>query len=90
MVNSSCSGTAAPYITTDASTDMCSSSPGEYLRTTLTRRGRARQPALNARRLHALEAAAGVLAGADRFGQPVGAAQAAVDVEPLRESPHAV
>jgi SARP family transcriptional regulator, regulator of embCAB operon len=40
-------------------------------------------------RLHALEAAAGVLAGAGRFGEAVGAAQAAVDADPLRESPHA-
>jgi hypothetical protein len=31
-----------------------------------------------------------VLAGADRFGQAVGAAQAAVDADPLRGSPHAV
>ena len=35
-------------------------------------------------RLHGLEAAASVLAGADRFGQAVGAAQAAVDADPLR------
>jgi SARP family transcriptional regulator, regulator of embCAB operon len=41
-------------------------------------------------RLHGLEALAGVLAGAERFGQAVGAARAAVDAEPLRESPHAV
>jgi SARP family transcriptional regulator, regulator of embCAB operon len=40
-------------------------------------------------RLHALEAAAGVLADAGRFGEAVGAAQAAVDADPLRESPHA-
>jgi SARP family transcriptional regulator, regulator of embCAB operon len=40
-------------------------------------------------RLHALEAAAGVLAGAGRFGEAVGAAQAAVDADPLRESPRA-
>jgi DNA-binding SARP family transcriptional activator len=40
-------------------------------------------------RLHALEAVAGVLAGAGRFGEAVGAAQAAVDADPLRESPHA-
>jgi SARP family transcriptional regulator, regulator of embCAB operon len=39
-------------------------------------------------RLHALEAAAGVLAGAGRFGEAVGAAQAAVSADPLRESPH--
>jgi SARP family transcriptional regulator, regulator of embCAB operon len=30
-----------------------------------------------------------VLAGAERFGEAVGAAQAAVDADPLRESPHA-
>jgi hypothetical protein len=35
-------------------------------------------------RLHGLEAPASVLAGADRFGQAVGAAQAAVDADPLR------
>lgn len=40
-------------------------------------------------RLHALEAAAGVLARAGRFGLAVAAAQAAVDADPLRESPHA-
>jgi SARP family transcriptional regulator, regulator of embCAB operon len=40
-------------------------------------------------RLHALEAVAGVLAGAGRFGEAVGAAQAAVSADPLRESPHA-
>ena len=39
-------------------------------------------------RLHALEAAAGVLAGAARFGEAVVAAQAAVAADPLRESPH--
>jgi DNA-binding SARP family transcriptional activator len=41
-------------------------------------------------RLHALEAIAGILADAGRFGEAVGAAQAAVDADPLRESPHAV
>jgi SARP family transcriptional regulator, regulator of embCAB operon len=41
-------------------------------------------------RLHALEAVAGLLAGAGRLGEAVGAAQAAVDADPLRESPHAV
>jgi SARP family transcriptional regulator, regulator of embCAB operon len=40
-------------------------------------------------RLHALEAVAGVLAGAERFGEAVGAARAAVDADPLRESPRA-
>ena len=40
-------------------------------------------------RLHALEAVAGVLAGAGRFGEAVGAAQAAVAADPLRESPRA-
>jgi hypothetical protein len=40
-------------------------------------------------RPHALEAVAGVLADAGRFGEAVGAAQAAVDADPLRESPHA-
>jgi DNA-binding SARP family transcriptional activator len=40
-------------------------------------------------RLHALEASAGVLAGARRFGEAVCAAQAAVCADPLRESPHA-
>ena len=40
-------------------------------------------------RLHALEAAAGVLAGAARFGEAVAAAQAAVEADPLRESSHA-
>jgi DNA-binding SARP family transcriptional activator len=40
-------------------------------------------------RLHALEASAGVLAGARRFAEAVGAAQAAVGADPLRESPHA-
>jgi DNA-binding SARP family transcriptional activator len=40
-------------------------------------------------RLHALEAAAGVLATAGRFGEAVSAAQAAVRADPLRESPHA-
>jgi SARP family transcriptional regulator, regulator of embCAB operon len=40
-------------------------------------------------RLPALEAVAGVLAGAERFGEAVGAAQGAVDADPLRESPHA-
>jgi SARP family transcriptional regulator, regulator of embCAB operon len=39
-------------------------------------------------RLHALEAAAGVLARAARYGQALAAAQAAVDADPLRESPH--
>lgn len=39
-------------------------------------------------RLHALEAVAGLLAGAGRFGEAVAAAQAAVDADPLRESPH--
>jgi len=44
----------------------------------------------NWRRLrpHALEAVAGLLA-AERFGEAVGAAQAAVDADPLRGSPHA-
>jgi SARP family transcriptional regulator, regulator of embCAB operon len=40
-------------------------------------------------RLHALDAIAGILADAGRFGEAVGAAQAAVDADPLRESPHA-
>src|SRR5215218_9366955 len=40
-------------------------------------------------RLHALEAAAGVLAGAGRFGEAVAAARAAVAADPLRESPRA-
>jgi DNA-binding SARP family transcriptional activator len=40
-------------------------------------------------RLHALEAAAGVLAGAGRFGEAVAAARAAVSADPLRESPRA-
>jgi DNA-binding SARP family transcriptional activator len=40
-------------------------------------------------RLHALEAVAGVLSGAGRFGEAVVAAQAAVSADPLRESPHA-
>ena len=40
-------------------------------------------------RLHALEAAAGALAGAGRFGEAVAAAQAAMSADPLRESPHA-
>jgi SARP family transcriptional regulator, regulator of embCAB operon len=40
-------------------------------------------------RLHALEAAAGVLAAAGRFGEAVAAARAAVSADPLRESPHA-
>ena len=39
-------------------------------------------------RLHALEAAAAVLADAGRFGEAVAAAQAAVEADPLRESPH--
>ena len=39
-------------------------------------------------RLHALEAVANVLTGAGRFGEAVAAAQAAVDADPLRESPH--
>jgi DNA-binding SARP family transcriptional activator len=41
-------------------------------------------------RLHALEAVAGVLADAGRFGEAVAAAQAAVDADPMRESPRAV
>lgn len=40
-------------------------------------------------RLHALEAAAGVLASAGRFGEAVAAARAAVAADPLRESPRA-
>jgi SARP family transcriptional regulator, regulator of embCAB operon len=40
-------------------------------------------------RLHALEAAAGVLAAAGRFGEAVAAARAAVAADPLRESPRA-
>jgi SARP family transcriptional regulator, regulator of embCAB operon len=40
-------------------------------------------------RLHALEAVAGVLATAGRFGEAVAAAQAAVRADPLRESAHA-
>jgi DNA-binding SARP family transcriptional activator len=40
-------------------------------------------------RLHALEAVAGVLAGAGRFGEAVAAAQAAVSADHLRESPRA-
>ena len=40
-------------------------------------------------RLHALEAAAAVLAATRRFGEAVAAAQAAVSADPLRESPHA-
>jgi SARP family transcriptional regulator, regulator of embCAB operon len=40
-------------------------------------------------RLHALEEVAGVLADAERFGEAVGAAQAAVAADPLQESPHA-
>jgi DNA-binding SARP family transcriptional activator len=40
-------------------------------------------------RLHALEAAAGVLAAAGRFGEAVAAARAAVSADPLRESPRA-
>jgi SARP family transcriptional regulator, regulator of embCAB operon len=40
-------------------------------------------------RLHALEAAAGVLARAGRFGEAVAAAGAAVSADPLRESPRA-
>lgn len=40
-------------------------------------------------RLHALEAAAGVLTRAGRFGEAVTAARAAVGADPLRESPHA-
>jgi SARP family transcriptional regulator, regulator of embCAB operon len=40
-------------------------------------------------RLHALEAVAGVLAGAERFGEAVSAARAAVSADPLRESPRA-
>jgi SARP family transcriptional regulator, regulator of embCAB operon len=40
-------------------------------------------------RLHALEAVSGILADAGRFGEAVGAARAAVDADPLRESPHA-
>jgi SARP family transcriptional regulator, regulator of embCAB operon len=40
-------------------------------------------------RLHALEAVAGLLADAGRFGEAIAAAQAAVDAEPLRESPQA-
>jgi DNA-binding SARP family transcriptional activator len=39
-------------------------------------------------RLHALEAAAGVLAGACRFGEAAAAAVAAVRADPLRESGH--
>ena len=39
-------------------------------------------------RLHALEAAAGVLARAARFGEAVAAARTAVHADPLRESPH--
>jgi SARP family transcriptional regulator, regulator of embCAB operon len=38
-------------------------------------------------RLHALEAVAGVLARAGRFGEAVAAARAAVSADPLRESP---
>jgi DNA-binding SARP family transcriptional activator len=40
-------------------------------------------------RLHALEALAGALAAAGRFGEAVAAARAAVVADPLRESPHA-
>jgi SARP family transcriptional regulator, regulator of embCAB operon len=40
-------------------------------------------------RLHALEAAAHVLASAGRFGEAVAAARAAVAADPLRESPRA-
>jgi hypothetical protein len=40
-------------------------------------------------RPHALEAVAGLLADAERFGEAVGTAQAAVNADPLRESPHA-
>jgi DNA-binding SARP family transcriptional activator len=40
-------------------------------------------------RLHALEAAAGVLTAAGRFGEAVAAARAAVAADPLRESPRA-
>jgi DNA-binding SARP family transcriptional activator len=40
-------------------------------------------------RLHALEAVAGVLATAGRFGEAVAAAEAAVVADPLRESPRA-
>jgi DNA-binding SARP family transcriptional activator len=40
-------------------------------------------------RLHALEAAACVLASAGRFGEAVAAARAAVAADPLRESPRA-
>jgi SARP family transcriptional regulator, regulator of embCAB operon len=40
-------------------------------------------------RLHALEAVAGVLARAGRFGEAVAAARAAVSADPLRESPRA-
>jgi SARP family transcriptional regulator, regulator of embCAB operon len=39
-------------------------------------------------RLHALEALAGHLAGAGRWGEAAGAARAAVRAEPLRESGH--
>ena len=41
-------------------------------------------------RLHALEAAAEVLAAAGRFGEAACAAHSAVSADPLRESPHAV
>jgi SARP family transcriptional regulator, regulator of embCAB operon len=40
-------------------------------------------------RLHALEVVAGVLAQAGRFGEALIAAHAAVEADPLRESPHA-
>lgn len=40
-------------------------------------------------RLHALEAVAGILTKAGRFGEAVVAAQLAVDADPLRESSHA-